>query len=47
MKFIGEGNFQNSGAADAETVALAISLAGIKAMESRMIDLTAEDSTTH
>ncbi|MES2526253.1 MAG: hypothetical protein V4598_04175 [Bdellovibrionota bacterium] len=49
MKFIGEGNFQNSGAAVAETAALAISLAGIKAIETRLAasENTNTDSTTH
>ncbi len=50
MKFIGEGNFQNSGAAVAETAALAISLAGIKAIETRLAssgDNSGDDSTTH
>ena len=46
MEYIGKGNFQNAGAAVAETAALAISLAGIKAIESR-IAADENENTTH
>ncbi|MFL5783454.1 MAG: hypothetical protein ACJ76H_02520 [Bacteriovoracaceae bacterium] len=52
MEFIGKGNFQNSGAAVAETAALAISLAAIKAVETRLAQEQQKNdddnnSTTH